>query len=276
MSDEQLRLLLTAETEAEQVNVELIRQITDILASREEDEENEISTSAADFLQRAKNGRPSLFPEVADEMDPPPADSKPLKSFRHTRVFRIVLVAAVIAALFIGSSVAAGAAGLDLWGVVSRWSADVFGYFREDTSFKGGHVEESDYYYHLQSALIEYGVDFQVIPHFMPDGYEFMEFGAEETYEGNLVYGVFSNGKNRIILHYLISSTAQPNRFYAIDEASVELYELNGISFYIMTNENEYVVNWTNGNVFCNISGVSTYEDAIQMVTSIYERGNKT
>lgn len=273
-SDEQLRQMLLAQMEAEEVDVELVRSITAILASREEEKGHEIEAhSAYKTFQQEYAGTPALFPEASANAETAVKGNSVPQQYRPHRFIKAVIVAAVIMALFLGTTIVANASGLDLWGIITRWTKDVFGIRGESSYSSSIHPEEADVYYHLRTALAEHGVSQSVVPSYVPEGYSKEEVGFEETFEGYYAFCSLSNGENRIILRYLVSNTEQPSRYYAIDEQTPEIYTTGGIEHHIMTNEGEFFISWTNGNIVCDISGLLNYDDVILMIHSIYKGG---
>lgn len=273
-SDEQLRQLLLAQMEVEEVDVELVRSITAILASREEEKGHEIEPhSAYETFQQEYAGTPALFPEASASAETAVKGNSVPRQYRPYRFIKAVIVAAVIMALLLGTTIVANASGLDLWGIITRWTKDVFGIRGESSYSSPIHPEEADVYYHLRTALAEHGVSQSVVPSYVPEGYSKEEVGFEETFEGYYAFCSLSNGENRIILRYVISNTQQPTRYYTKDDVVPEIYCFNNIDHHIMTNEQEYIISWTNENIVCDISGVLNYDDVILMIDSIYEGG---
>jgi hypothetical protein len=273
-SDEQLRQMLLAQMEAEEVDVELVRSITAILASREEEKGHEIEAhSAYEAFQQEYAGTPALFPEASASTETAVKETPVLRHHRPHRFIKAAIVAAVIMALFLGTTIVANASGLDLWGIITRWTNDVFGIRGESSYSSTYHQDELDVFYHLRTALAEYGVYQSVVPSYLPKGYSFQEISKDSTFEGTFIRCIMSNGDNEIILRYVISNTEQPTRYYTKDDVVPEIYCINSIEHHIMTNEQEYIISWTNENIVCDISGVLNYDDVILMIDSIYEGG---
>ena len=273
-SDEQLRQMLLAQMEAEEVDVELVRSITAILASREEEKGHEIDAhSAYEAFQQEYAGTPALFPEASVSTETAVKVKTVPRQYRPHRFIKAVVVAAVIMALFLGTTIVANASGLDLWGIITRWTEDVFGIRGESSQSSSIHHKEFDAYEHLRLSLADHGVHQPVVPSYLPEGYTFQETSMGSTFEGTFIRCVMSNGNNKIILRYVITNTEQPTRYYTKDDVVPEIYCINSIEHHIMTNEQEYIISWTNENIVCDISGVLNYDDVILMIDSIYEGG---
>jgi hypothetical protein len=115
------------------------------------------------------------------------------------------------------------------------------------------------------------GVSATVVPRFLPEGYIIMETNSEETYEGMTISALFSNGKEYIVLSYLISRDPDISRMYPIDDNEPEIMTVGNVEYYIVTNEAKYGAVWSTGNILCQISGVDDKEDLLNMLNSIYE-----
>ena len=273
-SDEQLRQMLLAQMEAEEVDVELVRSITAILASREEEKGHEIEAhSAYETFQQEYAGTPALFPEASANAETAVKGNSVPRQYRPHRFIKAAIVAAVIMALFLGTTIVANASGLDLWGIITRWTKDVFGIEAESSRSSSIHHEEFDAYEHLRLSLAEHGVHQSIVPTYVPDGYNVSETKFYDTFEGVYFLCTLSNGDNKIILRYTVSNTEHPSKYYTKDDMLPEVYFSNNIEHFIMTNEQEYIVSWTNENIVCDISGLPNYDDVIIMINSIYEGG---
>lgn len=272
-SDEQLRQLLLAQMDAAKVDVDLVRRITAILAVREEENGHEIDPrTALETFKREYEATPALYLEEEENEVESSEGAISRPHVRARKLVRLVAVAAVIAALLFGVTIVANANGLDFWGVVTKWTADVFGITPASTRAKTEHPELTSDYYYLKAILEERGATQAVVPSYIPEGYSFAGSDYAEAFEGFYTECILDNGENEIVLRYWISTNNQANHFYAIDDAEPEIYECNSIKHYIMTNENEFIVSWTNENVLCDISGVQSYDELIQMINSIYEK----
>ena len=274
-SDEQLRQILLVQMDLAKVDVDLVRRITAILANREEENGHEIDPHIAlQAFKREYETMPTLYSDAIQNEEGNPKDNYSQSHIRARKLVRLVAVAAVVAALFLGITIVANASGLDLWGVVTSWTEDVFGITRGEPGISTIHKEKTDTLYHLKSVLEERGVHQAVVPNYIPAGYSFIALDYYDAFEGFNTNCVLSNGENEIIIRYWISTPNQANHFYAIDDIEPEIYEHKTIEHYIMSNENEFIVSWTNENIICEISGVQRYNDLIRMINSIYEKGD--
>lgn len=78
-----------------------------------------------------------------------------------------------------------------------------------------------------------------------------------------------SNGSNDILFIYRIYSGDSTSFQLEKDALSPEKYESGGTTYYIMSNMDDYFVSWLSGNIECTISGISTHDEALKMITSL-------
>lgn len=84
---------------------------------------------------------------------------------------------------------------------------------------------------------------------------------------------MFSSGQGTFTIRYQIYDTI-PETYVGIyqkDANQLETYNVNGISHYIMKNNETHSVAWTNGNIEGHIQGLLSVDDLKKMVDSIYE-----
>lgn len=260
---QQLREILRLQLDEDEVNVELIKKINAVLASKTEEPELDVD-SAYDRLRAAESSEP-LYSEVMDEMTAEKA-VRPRPKFRA--LFKVGLVAAVVIVLFIGTGIVGYAMGFDFWGAVSEWTEDRFGFLAGESLYERTDVEYP--YYELQEALDKIGVTADVVPKYMPTGYSVTEVISSESTKGFCVICTMANNDQEIMLSYLLL-TKEPTRVFAKDDGSPEIYAKNGIEHYIFTNEGSYRATWLNQNVQCEIIKVVEKSELLKMIDSIYE-----
>ena len=90
---------------------------------------------------------------------------------------------------------------------------------------------------------------------------------------GTSLQALFSSGQGTFTIRYQIYDTI-PETYVGIyqkDANQLETYNVNGISHYIMKNNETHSVAWTNGNIEGHIQGLLSVDDLKKMVDSIYE-----
>lgn len=270
LSTQQLRQILLAEVESDETNVELIRNITAVLEARDySGTDIDVEASYKDFLSDHAMEQPLYDIDMAGEEEPTPSPKR--KPVRTTRLARLALVAAVIMAILLGTTVVASAAGYDLWGAITRWTSEIFGFAtgKEQTDLV---PEKSDTpYSELEQIFLNKGLELNVLPDYLPEGYGFLDAFSEETYEGTIISAVYSRADKRIILSY-IAGIQNTSDLFPKDNDEPEEYERCGVKHYLVFNEGKWGAVWEADNIVCRIIGVTEKTELIQMLDSIYER----
>lgn len=260
---QQLRGILHSELDEDEVNVELIKKINAVLASKTEEPELDVD-SAYDRLRAAESSEP-LYSEVMDEMT---AEKAVRLRPKFRALFKVGLVAAVMIVLFIGTGIVGYAMGFDFWGAMREWTEDRFSFLVGDSLYQ--RAEGEDPYSKLREELRENGVTAEVVPEYMPDGFSLSSISAEDSLRGIGIFCNLTNGDKEIILNYTIAKE-ESNIVFAKDEATPEVYTICGIDHSIFTNEGSYVAVWVNQNVRCEIYKVEYKEELLKMIDSIYK-----
>ena len=261
LTTEQLRKLLQAQLEEAEPDVELIQKVSALL------EQCEPVPFDPDSAFHAFKEDPDLEPIYSV----PQEEAPPAKRPRVLRLARVGTVAAVIALVLLLGTAVSYAMGFDLLGAVVRWSADTFGFSRDNSLERATELDTEDPFFPLRYLLQNAGEAQPVVPRFLPDGYVFAEANQADTFEGVSISGIYRLDSRAIVISYLITSIDNPTKFYPIDDSNPEIYSVGGVEHYIMTNETEYTAVWSNGSVLCQISGVNDKEDLLNMLDSIYE-----
>lgn len=271
LDTQQLRQILLAEVESDETNVELIRNITAVLEARENSGTDiDVESAYKTFLSDHALEQPLYDVDAADkELSVLSPNRKPV---RTSSITRLVLVAAIIMALILGTTAVASAAGYDLWRAFTRWTSEIFG-FTTGNGPVATTQEKNDNtpYSEIGKYLLAEGIELDVLPKYLPEGYEFIDATSEETYEGTIITAVYNNSDNRIILAYVITSHDTSDLFPKGNSAP-EKYEKCGIIHYIINNEGKWGAVWAADNIVCYISGVPEKTELINIIDSIYER----
>lgn len=260
---QQLREILRLQLDEDEVNVELIKKINAVLASKTE--EPELDVDSAYNRLRAAEGSEPLYSEVMDEMAAEKA-VRPRPKFRA--LFKVGLVAAVMIVLFIGTGIVGYAMGFDFWGAMRDWTEDRFSFLVEDSLYQ--RTEHEDPYFKLREELRTNGVTVEVVPEYMPDGFSLTAVVTDESLRGLGIFCTLSNNSKEILLNYTLTDK-KPNAIFTKDEDAPELYTVCGIEHRIFTNEGNYIAVWMNQNIQCEIQGVEDKGELLKMIDSIYE-----
>ncbi len=182
----------------------------------------------------------------------------------------IISVAAVICIILVGSFTAK-ALGYDIWDAIIVWTKDTFGFETnvnkpEPTPYTKQIPEELT---ELKNLMIEHGLSDDLIPGYIPAGYIILDLQYTDLADADSIFCQLSNGSNDILFIYRIYSGDSTSFQLEKDALSPEKYESGGTTYYIMSNMDDYFVSWLSGNIECTISGISTHDEALKMITSL-------
>lgn len=267
LDDHQLRQILLAEVESDDTDVDLIRNITAVLESRDHAGTEIDAQKAYRFFVEEHAEEMPLY----DEIMTPDASTKRSKPVRISRLARIGIVAAIILSFVIVTTGIASAAGIDIWGAFTKWTEKTFGVIIGDKENVSEYSSPNDACHEVRQILENCGMVENVVPYCLPEGYLIIDFSSEATYEGTVVTAIYGRGTDEIVFFYAVggqdSSILCPK-----DEEEPLVYECAGIPHYLFGNEKEWTAIWQNNNISCQISGVSSKAELIRIIDSIYER----
>lgn len=153
--------------------------------------------------------------------------------------------------------------GYNVWDAMAQWTEDTFSFMapKENQIYS----EESD----PREVLRDYGVTEDVLPNWLPDGYQYTGINiAENPIRRSFKLTYLSNDSE--IGMTIVLLDAAPIRIYEKDSQDITVYTVNGIDHYIIKNIETINIIWITGNCECSISGYISVEDAQNMIDSIY------
>ena len=266
LDDQQLRQILLAEVESDDTDVDLIRNITTVLESRDHTgTEIDIKESFQSFVEEHSGDTP-FYDELLKQLE----YTKKHKPVRFSRLARVGVVAAIIISLIIVTTGIASAAGIDIWGAITNWTEKTFGVTIGNPSHTNDLHVSDDACQDVRKTLSQNGVNKCVVPYYLPEGYDLCDSSEEDTYIGTIVTAVYRNGSDEIILLYTINPL-DSSILYPKDQVDPFVYEHSGVSHYVFENEGEWVAIWLQDNTRCQISGVLSEEELLMIIDSIYE-----
>lgn len=271
LTEDQLQEILTMELISDETDTSMIKRVNAALKAKTPQQgEFDVDAKWQDFVSDYVGTQP-LY-DVSNE----PVNNRTSKPTAH-RVFRPSLGAAVaIAAVIVllSGTVTAYALGYDVFGAIATWTKETFSFTQQTEMTPSAAVPSEDMtgILDLQSALDEYGITEKLAPTYIPDGYEQSEFYVDTSNTCTLFTSVLDNGNDLIIIQIRHYFAIRNRADYEKDGADPEVYFVNDIAHYIMTNMGDYHSVWSNGLYEISISGVKTKEDLTKMIDSIYER----
>ena len=277
LTEQQLRSFLEEELDSEDVNVELIKNITDVLAAKTNAKPIDAETAYRQFMSQYADTDP-LYKDMEQELsaleedeaspeaDVDDAPDRPRKVVRFSRLAKFGILVAAVLVLFLAVSVVASAMGFNIWRAAVTWDKDNM----TVSSVSGEAIDVDDPLISLQKELERDGVTVPVVPKYIPDGYTPIEINSSDSALGKHYDVILQNGSSNILLSYSIPSS-EYNAFYPKDDIDPEIVLVHGIEHFLLINEGKYRTVWSNGDVVCTISGVNDKEELLSMINSIYE-----
>lgn len=200
-------------------------------------------------------------------------------SLRLRRFFKHGLAAVIAIVALLGGMVVAQAAGIDLFGMLGRWTEETFSFvIDDDTAASDSNTsvaispEHAAYYEEIQAALSSIGITDAVAPSWYPNGFEPDAPRVASNGACDTVATMFSNEDGK---HFLISITQYNSssdlaaRTFEKDPTFVEQYTHGTKTFYIFSNINGITATWADSLLLENISGDLTLDELKTIIDSI-------
>lgn len=187
------------------------------------------------------------------------------KNRRLRSFLRVAGIAAVLLVVLLAGSLTAYAMGFDVWGTMAQWTEDVFSLMvlKEEPIY----AKDED----PRDVLKEYGITVDILPNWLPDGYQFENIEVSDTPSRKVFYILYSKNSNCEIWMTLVLLSEASARTYEKSGQDVTIYIKNDIKHYIMQNIYQTNIVWNVGNCECSIIGELSIEEAQTLINSIYE-----
>ena len=268
LSNEELEILLQAffaAPDAEQMDYDAIIYISELLAEREganeETSQEDVEIAKAEFF---KHYYPLKDEKTLYDFDDDEQKNKNIKEKVglvpfHKRLWRGFASAAAVLVLFMFvGTVTAYALGYNPVQFIGRWNDEQFW------------LERVPITQELADKVAEYNNEIACVPKWLPSGYKFNDL---EIFDKNLYtaiqanfYKDMNNNTEEIYIDYRIYLNPDQMALYEKDSE----YIYGGITHYIMSNLDNMVIVWYNGNIEGSITGSFSLEDAKKIINSIY------
>lgn len=198
---------------------------------------------------------------------------------RLRRIFKYGLAATIAFATLLGGMVVAQAAGIDVFGMLGRWTEETFNFvINDNTALSETNTsiavspEHRSYYEEMKTVLSRIGVSNTLAPSWYPDGFIASSPKVAITDTGSTVATLFNNEDGR---HFHISiikynsNTSLTSHTFEKDGAFVEQYTHSAKTFYILSNLDTVTATWSDGLIVETISGELTTDEIKNIINSI-------
>ena len=280
LSTEELEKLLRQDIEADSEEVPDIAYISAILeviherkALEAEQESVDVEAAWQNFQQFYREDPLSLQNDSPrPEPSPHPRRSEQKAKSKKQGGWRRLLPIAAIVAVLVCGSMAASAFGFDLFQLFAGWNSEHFQFVSPWRTEEADEQSAEDPFRQLRSAVARF-TDASIIPKWAPSGTQSIAHISQETMSNKIRIGVTyecSSGTFDFVI-YFYDIPQKASAIYQKDDNSVVEYVVNGITHYIMSNNEKSMATWQNGNVEVMIQGDLTSDDLEEMIYSIYE-----
>lgn len=199
------------------------------------------------------------------------------KPIRKPREWFLPVAAAAAIVLILLISVPQAVGAENIFEILGRWTCDLFSFSNEvEDQSNETYIFQTDHegLQQLYDAVVEQGVTAPVVPTWIPEGYELGQLEVKFFDENTKIGTLFLNGDKYIQFAIEIYDGSTRNT-YPKDDINVELYEQEGLCYYIMSNENTHKAIWENKNVECMLVTNDTREMLYSILSSIQRRFSK-
>ena len=219
-----------------------------------------VSAAANTNNQKTKRG----------EIDADHRDESPCQHLRKT--CKLLILAAVLIVLF--SAVSVTAFGNTFFRTFAQWTSQIFHMGTSQSAAIGYNdlaVGESRTYDTPEEMLADFGIQGQLLPTWLPEGFVLYECKAERMIPGLRLKAKYSNGDSYIMLHY-VQTCKKDELDVEKDSVTVSLKNWGGIRHYVISDINSEKVVWTNGDFECRVAGNISIKELQKVVASIYKK----
>ena len=179
------------------------------------------------------------------------------------------VITALVGLLLCG---AASALGFNVFQALADWTAETFGFVSASASDEADRGEDP---YKTLRAIVEDETEVLVIPCWIPEGTaEAGEVSVVERSDGVRIASTYQVLGGEFMVRVMLYNDEVPIEYkgtYQKDDMPVNIYEVNGVAHYLMSNNETKMATWTNTNVEVLIQGNLEFEDLEKMIDSIYE-----
>ena len=275
MSTAELNEYLRQDSYCEDSNLDDILYVMEVLERREKEDGNysppDVQKAWAEFQKyyntEDNDGKP-LHDFDDEDDDEPTAEIISIKKARKGLNRTIKSICVILA-----GSVTAKALGYDIWDAIIVWTKDTFGFETTVNEPKPSEYVKQipEELTELNDLMLNHGLSNKLIPSYIPEGYKMGSLEYDDLGDADTIFCQLSNGANDIMLIYSIHSGDSTSFQLEKDALSPEKYESGGTTYYIMSNMDDYLVSWLSDNVECTILGIPSHDEALKMITSLYQ-----
>lgn len=189
------------------------------------------------------------------------------KRGRATQAWRRIAAVAAVVAVLLLATVPQVLGAESVLTRIGSWTEKIFSF---------GEIREEPFIYktnnsglqELYDAVKALGVEENVVPTWLPDGYTLEQLSIEEKLDCVTVCASYANHEKTIAINYQVFVNLKSTEYQKVATDAV-IYEKNGVTHYILSNNATTSAAWVLNNIECFISA-DTQEDICKIIASIY------
>ena len=121
----------------------------------------------------------------------------------------------------------------------------------------------------IYDAVVELGVTDPVVPMWLPEKYELIEFVHLDSPMTRGIFASFSDGDDELVYQLNIFNGEPAHQYYK-DDTHYEVHEWDGLTYYINQNDVWWSVVWTRRNIECHLTLACQEETLWKILESIH------
>jgi len=257
METEELEEILRLDAEmpqGQESDIDKILYIMEVL----EDRKRNTSSTGNTALKAFESFKQNYMPETDHTVIPMKA-----KAGAPRWVRGLTATAAVLALLVVGAATA-NAFGFNIWQAVVQWTQETFHFGEWGNSDPNSNLQFDS----LQKALEEGNVPAWLVPTYIPEGFTLVAVDTQQTPKKNTYKAKYVSNENKLTI--TIQDHLEEDPYYTEQSDGIaEEYEVSGITYYLISNQEQNKVVWLYGAYECEISGDITISELKTMIDSI-------
>lgn len=203
-----------------------------------------------------------------------PKESRTVAQHKATRLpshplRTIAAVLAVVLILAAGTTITAKALNYDIWRKFANWTTEIFHFTNNhNPSLTEPSKTVNVEFDHLREALASFGIEEDVAPSWLPDGYKHNDITIIQSPKVISIHAVYENNNAELIIT-IRQTIGVPARQIEKNEDLLEVYIADGVEYFIFSNNTKLQATWVVGDLECVIVGHISAEDLKTMIDSI-------
>ena len=182
----------------------------------------------------------------------------------------VAAVLAVVIIFAVGTSITAEAFHIDIWSKFANWTKEIFQFtdLPQGTKPENPEKEYNAELKSLQNTLAEHAIKEKLVPTWMPEGYISKDLRVVETPRVRNINAIYEKDGTELVIK-IRQTIGVPAEQVEKSDDLLEVYVVDGVEYYIFSNNANLQAAWCVGEFECLIIGKITLEEMKAMIDSI-------